>query len=71
MFEGQAAHEAGFDALMTAHVFVSAFKSLHYEPKQLKTESFKKNAAFYCNKVRLGNLRLPFKFGGDNEIFES
>lgn len=56
---------------MTAYVFVSAFKSLHYEPKQLKTESFKKNAAFYCNKVPLGNLRLPFKFGGDNESFES
>lgn len=68
--KNSAAHEAGYDALMTGTVFVRALKKLNLIEDLKKGVTFEKLST-YRNRLPLGGIKTPFNLASDTDFYSS
>lgn len=51
---------------MTAYTFVNAMKLMHFKTNKLISPEFIQSTQYYCNKIPLGNIRIPYNLRENN-----
>lgn len=68
--EVEAAHEAGYDALMTGTIFLRYLEKLNFL-EDFGTEFFNERIESYKNKVPLGGIKTPFNFENNLDYYST